>query len=303
MYSVGVNLDASSNFLHLLPLGVPTLIIADDPQLIAAARAAYPLWSAVAPVAEPEIELRLAIGRVSSASVSLAISVKGSRLELNGEGVRGSADSVARTARATISPEIAADAGLFAEVSDTLLLFLLTRNGRTPVHAAAFLLGDTAVVLAGPSGAGKSTLALAAAERNYPIFSDDTVYVQRDPTFAMWGFPRPIHVYPKDAPAGEHPMRDRNGKLKAMLPCGAPVLRADKCSLILLERGPAFDLRSIEPSEAVERLMDLDAGFDLLAQDSRAALQALASRGSWLLTLGKDPSAAIDLVVRSFAGQ
>ena len=284
-----------------MPLGIPTLIIADDPQLIAAARAAYAHWCMVAPAAEPQIELRLAIGRASSESVSLGISVEGSCLRLGGDGVCGTADAAERKASATIAPEIAKDAARFADVCDTLLLFILARNGRTPVHSAAFLLGGLALVLAGPSGSGKSTLALAAAERGYPVLSDDTVFVQREPSFRLWGFPRPIHVYPADAPAGVHPIRNRGGKLKAALAVDAPALSAGRAALVLLERGAEVALSPAAPAEVVEALMDLDAGFDLLAAESRAALQALALEGAWRLTLAKDPVAAIAALRAGFA--
>jgi len=169
------------------------------------------------------------------------------------------------------------------------------------VHSAAFLLGGLALVLAGPSGSGKSTLALAAAERGYPVLSDDTVFVQREPSFRLWGFPRPIHVYPADAPAGVHPIRNRGGKLKAALAVDAPALSAGRAALVLLERGAEVALSPAAPAEVVEALMDLDAGFDLLAAESRAALQALALEGAWRLTLAKDPVAAIAALRAGFA--
>jgi hypothetical protein len=293
--------DPSSNLLKLVPLGIPTLIIADDPQLIAAACAAYAHWRAAAPDFEPQIELRLAIGRASTEKVSLAITVEGSCLWLSGEGVCGSADAAARNASVTMSPEIAKDAAQFAEICDTLLLFILARNGRTPVHAAAFLLCDLVVVLAGPSGSGKSTLALAAASAGYRVLSDDTVFVQREPSFRLWGFPRAIHVYPADAPAGEHPIRNRNGKLKAALRIGAPALSAERAALVLLERGSELALSPAARAEVIEALMHLDAGFDLLQAASRAAFEALASGGTWRLTLTSDPAAAIDALRDRFA--
>jgi hypothetical protein len=281
-----------------MPLGIPTLIIADDPQLIAAARAAYAHWCTAAPASEPQIELRLATGRASSESVSLSITVEGSCLRLAGEGVCGTADAATGKASATIPSDAVKDPDGFADLCDTLLLFILARNGRTPVHAAAFLLGDLAIVLAGPSGSGKSTLALAAADCGYPVLSDDTVFVQLGPSFSLWGFPRPIHVYPEDAPAGDHRIRNRNGKLKAALPVDSPALKAERAALVLLERGAEPALSPIAPAEAVDALMDLDSGFDLLEAESRSAIEALASGGAWRLTLTNDPGAAIALLRR-----
>ena len=288
--------------MNLVPLGIPTLIIADDPRLVAAARAAYAHWVAEAPVAEPRIELRLEAATASSAEeVSLDVEVEGSRLRLRGRGAVGSADAASRQGTATIAPQLMNDPAGFADLLDTLLLFILTRNGRTPVHASAFMLGDTAVVLAGRSGSGKSTLALAAALRGYATLSDDTVFVQLEPSFALWGFPRPIHVFPGDAPVGEHVMRIRAGKAKAALPLPKAASKAAKCALVLLHRDKSLALDPIDPSIAIEALMDLDPGFDLLEQESCEALTTLAARGAWRLTLSDDPDAAIDLVTRRLA--
>jgi hypothetical protein len=291
--------DRTSEFLSLLPLGIPTLIIAEDPQLIAAAAAAYAHWLAEAPLAEPSIELRLEISSASSSDVCHQIAVDGSRLTLTGAGASGFADAATGKAGATIAREIV-NAAAFADVTDTLLLFLLARRGRTPVHASAFMVRDLAIALAGSSGAGKSTLALAAAGRGLPVLSDDMIFVQREP-FALWGFPRPIHVFAADAPPGDHATRVRSGKTKAAVPLRLPALRAERCVLVLLERGTELALRQVQPQAAVDELMNLDAGFDLLERDSRCALEALASSGGWRLTLSDDPSAAIELLVNRFS--
>jgi hypothetical protein len=292
-----VTSDASSNSLSLLPLGIPTLIIADDPQLIAAARAAYAHWRVETPDSEARIELRLETGGASSDGVCLDIHVEGSRLQLNGRGVSASADAATGQARATVPPELAFDPAGFTDVIDTLLLFLLARSGRTPVHSSAFMHEGVAVLLAGRSGSGKSTLALAAAAKGLPILSDDMVFVQLEPEFAVWGFPRPIHVFPEDAPAGEHEERVRNNKLKAALPIGVPALRAARATLVLLERGDELAFGPVDPSQAVHELMQLDQGFDLLAGESRAAAEELASRGAWRLTLARSPVEAIDFLI------
>jgi hypothetical protein len=289
--------EPESRFLYLLPFGIPTLVIAEDPQLLAAAAATYTHWSAEAPFAEPALELRLEIGDATSMGVCLDIRVEGSRLNLSGKGASGTADAASGKADAIVPAELARDAAGFAEVTDTLLLFLLARRGRTPVHAAAFILEDMAILLAGPSGSGKSTLALAAAREGFPILSDDMVFVQRDPGVTVWGFPRPIHVFPEDAAGRDYETRLRNNKLKAVVGNPAAAVHAERARLVLLERGRELALREIDPSEAVDDLMRLDAGFDLLERESRSAVQALASSGVWRLTLSKDPSEAIAFLV------
>jgi hypothetical protein len=288
--------EPASRRVDLLPFGVPTLIIADDPQLLAAARAAYAHWSAEAPVTDPALELRLEIGSASSCEVSFEIGVDGSRLRLSGEGIEGWADAEAGDAWARIPAALASDGAALTELIDTLLLFLLARRRRTPVHASGFMLRDTAVVLAGSSGSGKSTLALAASQRGFALLSDDMLFVQREPEFALWGFPRAIHVFPEDGPAGAHPTRLRNAKLKSAIEPEKVALRADKAVLVLLERGERLALSPVDSADAVRLLMQLDPGFDLLPAQSRQAIEALAAGGAWRLILECDPSAAIDFV-------
>lgn len=293
----GMARETSSNRLTLLLFGIPTLVIAEDPQLLAAAAAAYAHWIAEAPGADPALELRLEIGPASSLDMSFEIRVEGSRLRIAGGAVGGSADATSGLARARVPAGLAANLPALRDVTDTLLLFLLARRGRTPVHAAAFMVGRRAIVLAGPSGSGKSTLALAAAQRGHPLLSDDMVFVQRQPAFALWGLPRPIHVFPEDAPAGDHPTRQRNAKLKSALDAPAVATRAEHCVLALLERDNRLDLSPVDPAVAVEALMSLDPGFDLLESESRAAIGELASRGAWRLTLSNDPGSAIDFLL------
>jgi hypothetical protein len=254
------------------------------------------MWSAEAPLAGPALELRLEIGHASSTEVSFGIGVEGSRLRLSGDAVEGGADAATGLAWAKVPAALADDPVARTELIDSLLLFLLARRGRTPVHAAAFMLGEVAVALAGPSGSGKSTLALAAALGGYPLLSDDTIFVQREPGFALWGFPRAIHVFPEDSPAGDHPTRIRNAKLKKAIVAPKVALKAQAALLVLLERGDRLALAAIDPAGAVESLMRLDPGFDLLAAESRAAIEALASHGAWRLTLDRDPAAAIRLL-------
>jgi len=293
--------DRSSKSLNLVPFGIPTLIIAEDPQLLAAASAAYANWLAERPAGEPVIELDLEIGSPSTNGVSLVIAVEGSQLRLKGRGCEGMADAGSGKARATLAVEIANQPHALAEILDTLLLFLLARRGRTPVHASAFMLGDVAIVLAGQSGSGKSTLALAAAQRGYPVLSDDMVFVQQKPESALWGFPRPIHVFPEDAPSGDHAKRTRNSKTKAAIQLERPALRAERALLVVLERGTELELKRIDAEEAVDALMALDAGFDLLKGESKSAIESLASCGAWRLTLADDPLSAIDFIAGRFA--
>jgi len=285
---------------RIAPLGVPTLILSDDAGLRDTARAAYDDWRAQPPFAEPVITLRLEVGDNSGPIEEARIRIEGSRLTLDGAGVAGWADAISKRAHC-VAPRrlIGAPEALAETVMDTLLLFLLARTGRTPMHAAGVMFGDTALVLAGPSGSGKSTLSLAAMTRGLPILSDDTLYIQLQPGVRIWGFRRPIHVFPADAPRFNHATRLRGGKLKAVIPlspgAAGPAV-ADKAMLVLLERGDRLALTPIDAETALAGLSRLDAGFDLLPQESGAAARALAGDGAWRLTLARDPGAAIDFL-------
>ena len=120
--------NGPSKSLSLLPFGIPTVIIAEDPQLLTAAAAAYAHWVAEAPASGPEIELRLETGSPSTSRVCLDIAVDGSRLRLKGDGAEGEADAVSGTASAVLSPALAKHSSSLVEIIDTLLLFVLDRK-------------------------------------------------------------------------------------------------------------------------------------------------------------------------------
>jgi hypothetical protein len=284
--------------LKLLIMGRPVVIRSADLGLLASVAAAYADWRPTGAADGPPIQLELKAGD-EAADGALRIEVEGSRLRMAGAGVEGWAHAQALTAFCEVPPCLAKQpARLAVEVTDTLLLFLLTRSGRTPLHAAGVMSGKSALVLAGPSGSGKSTLSLAAMERGLRILSDDTVYIQLQPCLRIWGFPRPLHVFPADAPRFTRGTRLRAGKLKAVvdLPWWSEPPVADRAAVVLLQRGEEIRLDPIEASVAVEALSRLEPGFDLLGEESAAAIAAVTASGAWRLTLARDPTAAIDLL-------
>lgn len=194
--------------------------------------------------------------------------------------------------------------GVFEQAAETLLLFLLARSGRTPIHASAIMIGENALVLAGPSGTGKSTLALLAAQRGLQVLSDDAVYIQTDPQFRVWGLGGPVHVHPEDAPPGASAPRLRNGRLKLAIPLRSSpgaLSFADRATPILLKSGNQLELARMDADAARERLAQLDPGFDLLCEESDVAVCALLSAGEvWQLTLSREPNEALDLLCKCF---
>jgi hypothetical protein len=280
--------------LQLSIMDRPVAIRASEPVLLTAAAEAYADWRDAARADGPPIALTLeADGGAARGPVE--IEVEGPRLRLTG-GAEGWADTRTLTAFGKVPLP------LVGEVTDTLLLFLLCRSGRVPLHAAGVMCGATAVLLAGPSGSGKSTLSLAAAARGLRILSDDTVYIQMLPRLRIWGLPRPAHVFPADAPGFIDRTRLRGGKLKAVVPVpawpGPPA--ADQAAVVVLERADAVRLERIEPAVAAAALSRLEPGFDLLGQESAEAVAAVTAGGAWRLNLARDPAAAIDALMDQF---
>ncbi|HEX2092268.1 MAG TPA: hypothetical protein VHG28_07685 [Longimicrobiaceae bacterium] len=282
-------------------MGIPTCFEADHPELREAALAAYGVWPRGEGAGGPgAIRIRLGLGSGEAGEGTPEVRVEGARLVLAGGGMRGEADAGRREAVCIVPPDLLADPHrLAAEVLDTLVLFLLTRTGRVPVHATGVVLGETAVVLAGRSGSGKSTLALTALRAGLPVLSDDTVYVQTEPRLRVWGFPRPIHLLPDAKSVGPDDggvLRQRGGRWKVAHPAGEwtgePV--ADRAVLVLLERGGEVALRRIGAEDAVREVTaSLEPGFDHFREQLPAAVRALAAGGAWRLTLSADPGAAL----------
>jgi hypothetical protein len=301
LYALAMSINAPS--LQLNVMGRPVVMTASEPALLAAAAEAYAGWRTAGAADGPPIELRLELSDEAAGPVTIEIEVEGTRLHLTG-GAEGWADARTLAGSCTVSGALFEQPSRFAsEVIDTLLLFLLTRSGRVPLHAAGLMCGSTALLLAGPSGSGKSTLSLAAMARGLRILSDDTVYIQMLPRLRIWGWPRPVHVFPADAPGFTGETRLRGGKLKAAVPVPArlepPV--ADQAAVVLLERGERIGLEPVEPSVAAGALSRLEPGFDLLARESAEAIAAVTAQGAWRLTLTRDPAAAIDALVERFS--
>jgi hypothetical protein len=285
------------------PFGIPLAVEVNEPELLAAvADACRGCEDGVDPDARP-LHLTLVVDRDLRGIGEPDVVVEGGFIRISGGGVEAWADALRGEGWCMISGDyLLDDAALRDRVLDPLILFLVTRSGRTPIHAAGFLAGDRAILLAGPSGAGKSCLALAAQEAGFDLLSDDTIYVKTGPALRLWGMSRPIHVFPKDAPIGGGAERLRGDKLKHAVPIHAGSARAvaEDAVLCVLASGERPSLRRIGRQEALYALGEPEAGFDLLRDEGRAALEALAARGAWLLTLSSEPAEAICLLAATF---
>jgi hypothetical protein len=278
----------------------------DDDALVEAATSALGA-ERVAGDSPAATRIHLVRGRGGLEAGDVALAVDGRRLRLSGAGAEGEANADERSAWCSVPPAFIADPqALRSELLDPILLFLLTRDGLVPVHAAAFLLGPTAVLLTGPSGIGKSTLALAALRAGLSVLAEDTVYVELEPTFRLWGLVTAIHVFPTDAPpAQDGPLRLRGGRRKRAvpIPSAARATNADRAILCVLVRGADVGLERISSEAARQALSSLEPGFDLLREETRGAVAALASGGAWRLTLSDRPADAVALLREAFDGE
>lgn len=284
-------------------LGVPLTVRSNDAGVLAALAAMCDALPAPDAETQP-LDLSLLVDARLSGSASAAPCVDDMRLTIDGPSLLVRADAVRGAGSCRLSPALRDDPDQLRDAAlEPLLLFLVARRGRAPLHAAAFLAGDLAVLLAGPSGAGKSCLTFAAYRAGFTPLSDDMVFVEGGARPGVWGLPRPIHLFAHDAPDFDHALRLRNGKHKRAVALGrhrAP-RRADGVALCLLRFGEAVALEPLDPAEAVRALGVLEPGFDLLGDEIAAAVAALAKRGAWSLTLSARPDEAIALLAANLS--
>jgi hypothetical protein len=290
----------STKLARFRPLGIPLLVETNEPELLAAVAEACRGWEDdIDPAARP-LHFILILDERPCETGEPHVSVEGQYLRIAGGGIEASADADSGYAWCKVSAtHLLNHDALRRMLLDPVVLFLVTRRGRAPIHAAGFLAGDLAILLAGPAGAGKSCLALAAHQAGFKLLSDDTVYVSSEPGLRVWGIPSPIHLFPEDAPvSGGGPVRVRNGKLKLAVPVrltrSPPVAR--RAALCVLEFGTSAALDWIDQAEALRRCGQLEAGFDLLQDPIDAALETLTCDGAWRLTLSPRPAEAIALL-------
>jgi hypothetical protein len=284
---------------HCSLFGIPLAVRSNDKMLLGALASSCDASPVAAGRGARTIDLTLIVDPALVGSGSPAPRVEGLRMAIDGPGLAVRADAARAYGSCRLSPELRDDVDQLRDaVLDPLLLFLVTRQGRAPLHAAGFLADDVAIVLAGPSGAGKSCLTLAAHRAGFAPLSDDIVFVEAGARPRVWGLPRPIHLFAEDAPGDDQALRLRNGKFKrpiALWGDRAP-RRANRAALCLLRFGDAVALEALDPSAAVRGFAVLEPGFDLLAGDIAAAVAALARQGAWSLTLSDRPEEAIALL-------
>lgn len=299
-------------------LGLPIRFEAEDPALLAAALAAYAVWRRV-PLSPPDATgVRLRIGWLGddftapAVPVEPTIVVSGCRIGVYAPGLEGTADWVTGDAECRIAGRLAADPQrLASDLLDTLLLFMLTRRNRIPLHAAGIVRNGVAALLCAPSGVGKSTLAMAAVSHGFKLLSDDAVYLEslNAGGVRVWGWPRAVHVARAHIAAEAEaaniaaalPLRFRNGRWKhahALPGTWADPPVAENGVVVMLERGTGSACaRRADAGEAVSALLArLDPGFDVFLGTLAQPLRRLAAGGAWRLTLSSNTDESLLLV-------
>ncbi len=287
--------------IELAPLGVPLRV--ECPSAIADTVAgACRGWEGCTDIPSVPLRLSVALSPGLSGVGQLAIQADSEHLTVRGSGVAARADVGAGAADCAVSAEFLADAvALRQDVLEPLVLMMLTRRDRTPLHAAAFVADGLAILLAGRTGAGKSCLARAADAAGFQVLAEDTVYVQLAPRLRVWGWPLATHLLPGDAPDLAGPTRLRGGTVKHVVPRRSALDVAVACDRAVLglrsrsENGEAT-LEPLTADEVEERLWPLDEGFDLLPGPIARALARLTADGAWDLRLSPDPAEAVRLL-------
>ena len=279
--------------------GIRVCFESDRRETLDAALALYPLHDDASVQAQPVYIVLNTYGVKESPSDN--VRVDGMELSIVRDGIVLQADG-ARRRGTCLFPNELPNEDVVCDAVNTVAMFLVAQAGRVPVHASAVMFGARAVVLAGPSGAGKSSLALAADRAGHPVLSDDTVFVQTEPAFALWALPQAIHVFERDA--GTHArngMRFRSGRWKHVLPIAAPRFRAEQASLCVLARGEDVALEPMAEADAVAALTrDPEPGYEFYGTRAVDAVRAIARGGAWRLTLSHDPDKAIEVLASAF---
>jgi hypothetical protein len=196
-------------------------------------------------------------------------------------------------------------------VLDAVVLLLVTRFDRVPVHAALLLREGAGLLLCGRSRVGKSTLAYAARRRGYLVSGDDVAYVQMEPRFRVWGAARALRL-PTDVVgwfselASIKATRGPDGEEKLVVPlagdheAGPPV--AERAVVCLLARsGDEGRLERVSQAAAVRELMaSIEPGFDRFSGQLEAVLQRLCREGGWRATLPPHPADAAAMIDEMF---
>ena len=145
------------------------------------------------------------------------------------------------------------------------------------------------------------------------VLADDAIYLQRDPTRALWAIPRSIHL-PRDAtrhfPETESApdVRRADGRLKIAIgiprAARAPVPWKGAVGLCLLDRTTHGDgpVRVTSANAVAEMRKTLQGGFERFSHVMDECVESLVEGGCWRLPVGAEPHELVRRLDEMFAG-
>lgn len=188
--------------------------------------------------------------------------------------------------------------------------FAVSPADRHPLHAATFVVDDTAVIVTGPTGGGKSTLAYAALRQRLPLICEEATHVSLEKGLSLWGdsdrislaadavtfFPE-LAAWPVRALPGGRMKRTYPVTLEQHRP---PLCHRGPVMLCVLAR-PRAGLPLVEPLSSIEREAVLSSapedGFDQFPDAHARLAEAFARVPAYRVTVGSDPDDAVRALV------
>ena len=246
---------------------------------------------------EPPIELQFVAsvdsdllgGQVVIDEPTLVVRQSGPRLSFSSIGGAGWCDPESGRGELTCDEMSPGAAARFVARPLVAMFFqLAAARGWHGLHAAAIVVGGTAVVLPGSSGCGKTTLSLAARDSGLGFLSDDLVWLREsDGGFQAVPFPRGL------------PFQDIHPPTQADAPLGAVVFPT-------ISRSAATSkMTRLDSSEALLRMCS-QAAFLHSSWTAKRQFLALAVAADavpcFALSAGSRPEEAVTVVVEALRG-
>jgi hypothetical protein len=291
-------------------LGIPVRYESNSPTVIAIAESVFGQWRTLdrSPelIAAQGALIRVMVvdgdeGNVEHAPFRYHVP-DADRVIVTTRGSVGLADGRRREGVIYATPALVRDREHFRyNMLEAVTLSVLSRQDRTPFHAAALMRGDTALLLAAPSGLGKSTLAYAGARAGLKVLAEDLVFLQRRP-LRVWGWPGALHL-PADAAAHfpelveNGPMLLANGKKKIALRTrtldalpAVPVARRAGICLLRRENSGAVSENLDGRTLIGELTRASEDGFDIFDDIIDEVLAPICRHGGWILNVAGPPA-------------
>ncbi len=288
-------------------LGIDTRFETNSASVLALVVEAFGSWRAVvdAPTEATTVRIVVHDHREDVSIAARYISTPDGRLLVHTPGSIAVVDPLRRESIAYVTTDLAVERSLFQRtVVEAITFALLAAFDRHPVHAAAVVRNQHALLLAAPSGTGKSALAYLAHTAGLHVLTDDRVWVQLHPQLRVWGSATSVALRPDVAAQfpGAVISAERNGgkqvaTLDSREPTHAPF--AERATVCVLARGGNAALEPLGPDETARELTaQLAPGFDRFPERQDAVVRALTAQGGWRLTLSANPHDALPFLLQ-----